>query len=67
MWSEILIPIIGFQDRVSGFWALEGGKITWQKILIPILVFAIAVFIFIVIQLVVHIVYKLFKRMKGAK
>lgn len=67
MWSEILVPTIGFQEKISGFWALEGGKITWQKILVPILVFAIAVFIFIAIQFVAHLVYKLFKRMRGAK
>jgi hypothetical protein len=67
MWSEILIPIIGFQDKISGFWALEGGKITWQKILVPILVFAIAVFIVIVIQFVAHIVYNFFKRLRGPK
>ena len=50
---------------VSGFWSLEAGTITWYKILAPIIVFAIALLIFLVMQCVIQVAFKLFKRMGG--
>jgi|MudIll2142460700_1097286.scaffolds.fasta_scaffold50600_2 hypothetical protein len=67
MWHKILVPIIGIPGKVSDYFAIDRVQITWHKILTPIIVFAIAVLIFIVIQIVLHIIFKLFKKMKGAK
>ena len=52
---------------VSGFWSLEAGKITWYNILAPIIVFAIALLIFLVMQCVIQVAFKLFKRMGGGE
>ena len=50
---------------VSGFWSLEAGKITWYNILAPIIVFAIALLIFLLMQCVMQVAFKLFKRIGG--
>jgi hypothetical protein len=52
---------------VSGFWSFQAGQITWYKILVPIIVFAIALLIFIVVQFLLQITFKFFKRGKGPK
>ena len=67
MLFKILVSIIGTPVMVSGFWSFQAGQITWYKILVPIIVFAIALLIFIVVQFLLQITFKFFKRGKGPK
>ncbi|MGB4549858.1 MAG: hypothetical protein WBI10_13155 [Syntrophales bacterium] len=67
MWFEMLTRIIGPLAKVSDYFAIDRVKITWQKILIPILVFAVAVLIFLALQLVLQVAFKLFRKMRGPK
>jgi hypothetical protein len=63
----MLVPINGSPVIASGFWSLEAGKITWFKILIPIIVFAVALLIFFVVQFLLQVAFKFFKRAEGPK
>jgi len=67
MWFKILVPIIGTSGKVSDYFAIDRVQITWHRILTPIIVFAIVLLIFIVIQFVLHVIFKLFKKMRGVK
>jgi hypothetical protein len=67
MWFKMLTHMMGPLAKVSDYFAIDRMKITWQKILIPIIVFAVALLIFFVLQLVLQVAYKLFKKMRGTK
>lgn len=67
MWFKMLTHIIGPLAKVSDYFAIDRVKITWQKILVPIIVFAAALLIFFVLQLVLQVAFKLFKKMRGSK
>lgn len=61
------VSIIGTPVMVSGFWSFQVEKITWYKTFVPIIVFAIALIIFFIVQFVFQVAFKLFEKMKGAK
>lgn len=64
MWFTIPFPIMW---KVADYFAIDRVQVTWQKILIPILIFVIVLFIFIVIQVVLQIAFKLFRMKRGQK
>ncbi len=61
---DIPAPILW---KVADYFAIDRVEVTWQKILIPILIFVIVLFIFIVVQVVLQIVSKLFRMTRGQK
>ena len=67
MWFKILVPINGTPEMFLSFWSLEAGKITWYKIVAPVTVFAIVLLIFLVIQFVLQVAFKFFKKARRAK
>lgn len=67
MWFKIMVSIIGTPEIVSGFWSFQAGKITWYKILVPIIGFVVILLIFLLMQWIIQVAFKLFKRTRAAK